>query len=96
MLVFFAIAAFATGSVDFAKLFDIAPTEGNSEFLPFGAIGILFALPFAIWFFLGIEELPLAAEESHRPDEGHPEGGRLGRRHAHPHRRCWCCSSTRR
>jgi ethanolamine permease len=78
VLLFFAVAAFATGSVDFANLFDIAPTEGNSEFLPFGAIGILFALPFAIWFFLGIEELPLAAEESTAPTKDIPKAGVWG------------------
>ena len=60
------------------KLFDIAPTEGNSPFLPFGGIGILFALPFAIWFFLGIEELPLAAEESHDPAKDIPKAGVWG------------------
>ena len=78
MIFFFVAAAFATGSVDFSRLFDIAPTEGNSEFLPFGAIGILFALPFAIWFFLGIEELPLAAEESHTPAKDIPKAGVWG------------------
>ncbi len=60
------------------SLFDIAPTEGNCEFLPFGGIGILFALPFAIWFFLGIEELPLAAEESHDPTKDIPKAGVWG------------------
>ena len=40
---------------------------GNSKFLPFGMSGVLAALPFAVWFFLGIEELPLAAEETHTP-----------------------------
>jgi ethanolamine permease len=78
VIFFFVIAAFVTGSVNFANLFDIAPTEGNSEFLPFGAIGILFALPFAIWFFLGIEELPLAAEESHTPAKDIPKAGVWG------------------
>jgi ethanolamine permease len=78
VLLFFAIAAITTGSVDFSRLFDIAPTEGNTEFLPFGAVGILFALPFAIWFFLGIEELPLAAEESHTPAKDIPKAGVWG------------------
>ena len=36
---------------------------------------ILFALPFAMWFFLGIEELPLAAEESHNPVRDIPKAG---------------------
>lgn len=78
VIAFFAIAAFATGSVDFSRLFDIAPTAGNTEFLPFGGIGILFALPFAIWFFLGIEELPLAAEESHTPAKDIPKASVWG------------------
>lgn len=78
VIAFFAIAAVATGSVDFSRLFDIEPTEGNTEFLPFGGIGILFALPFAIWFFLGIEELPLAAEESHTPAKDIPKASVWG------------------
>lgn len=78
VIVFFAIAAIATGSVDFGRLLDIAPTEGNTPFLPFGGIGILFALPFAIWFFLGIEELPLAAEEAHNPAKDIPKASVWG------------------
>jgi ethanolamine permease len=78
VIVFFAIAAIATGSVDFSKLLNIAPVDGNSTFLPFGGIGILFALPFAIWFFLGIEELPLAAEEAHNPSKDIPRAGVWG------------------
>ena len=40
---------------------------------------ILFALPFAMWFFLGIEELPLAAEESHNPERDIPRAGFIAR-----------------
>ena len=78
VLLFFVVAAFATGSVDFSRLLDITPTEGNTAFLPFGGIGILFALPFAIWFFLGIEELPLAAEESTNPSRDIPKASVWG------------------
>jgi ethanolamine permease len=78
VILFFAVASIATGSVDFGRLLDIEPTEGNSEFLPFGGIGILFALPFAIWFFLGIEELPLAAEEAHNPAKDIPKASVWG------------------
>jgi ethanolamine permease len=46
--------------------------------LPFGIAGIVAALPFAIWFFLGIEELPLAAEECHMPERDIPRGMVLG------------------
>jgi ethanolamine permease len=77
LLVFF-VMAFAAGAVDFSSLWNIAPTEGNTEFLPFGVLPILFALPFAMWFFLGIEELPLTAEEAHNPAKDIPRAGILG------------------
>ncbi|MEM7191577.1 MAG: ethanolamine permease, partial [Pseudomonadota bacterium] len=61
-------------SVD--NLFDIAPTDaaGASEFLPFGYIGIWAAIPFAMWFFLAIEGVPLAAEETQDPKRDLPRG----------------------
>ena len=78
VILLFAILAFANGAVDFGRLLDIAPAEGQSSFLPFGAVGILFALPFAIWFFLGIEELPLAAEEATNPARDIPKASVWG------------------
>src|ERR671918_2143225 len=47
---------------------------GDQGWLPDGIPGIFFALPFAIWFYLAIEELPLAAEESHDPKRDIPKG----------------------
>lgn len=44
------------------------------DWLPKGPWGIAYALPFAIWFFLAIEELPLAAEEAHDPKRDMPRG----------------------
>jgi ethanolamine permease len=81
ILVLFGILAFANGAVDFTKLWDIPADPsiaGSSEFLPFGYLGIIFALPFAMWFFLGIEELPLAAEESTNPTKDIPRAGIAG------------------
>ena len=78
ILVLFAVLALARGAVDFGKLFDIPAEAGGSTFLPFGVVGILYALPFAMWFFLGIEELPLAAEESHNPSRDIPKAGIWG------------------
>ena len=68
------------------SLWDIVPDPGQSAFLPHGVLPILFALPFAMWFFLGIEELPLAAEESHDPERDIPRAGFWARGHAHRHR----------
>jgi ethanolamine permease len=42
--------------------------------LPFGLAAAFSALPFAVWLFLGIEELPLAAEEAHDPQNDMPKG----------------------
>ena len=74
ILVFSLMAAFS-GLFSFENLLNIAPEEGQNAFLPFGWEGILWAIPFAVWFFLGIEELPLAAEESKDPSRDIPKAG---------------------
>jgi ethanolamine permease len=78
ILVLYGVLAVANGAVDFGKLLDIPAEEGGSSFLPFGVAGIFFALPFAMWFYLGIEELPLAAEETHQPGRDIPKAGIWG------------------
>jgi ethanolamine permease len=74
-----AIAAFVIGMIpqfEVANLFNIDPTNaaGASSFLPFGFVGIWAAFPFAIWFFLAIEGVPLAAEETRDPSTDMPKG----------------------
>ncbi|GGF97187.1 ethanolamine permease [Rhodococcoides trifolii] len=73
-LVIFVLAAL--GKFDASNLTDIAPTDaaGASSFLPFGYLGIWSAVPFAIWFFLAIEGVPLAAEEAKDPTRNVPRG----------------------
>jgi len=51
---------------------------GGGPFLPAGIAGALAQLPFAVWLFLAIEQLPLAAEESHTPQRDLPKGILLG------------------
>jgi len=48
--------------------------QGGGSWLPFGIAGALGALPFAVWLFLAIEQLPLAAEESDDPKRDMPKG----------------------
>src|SRR4029077_7708885 len=48
--------------------------QGNGPLLPFGFKGVFAALPFAVWLFLAIEQLPLAAEESIDPSRDMPRG----------------------
>lgn len=52
--------------------------EGNGPMFPFGFSGVLATLPFAVWLFLAIEQLPLAAEESVDPKRDMPKGILLG------------------
>ncbi|TQK17777.1 ethanolamine:proton symporter (EAT family) [Microbacterium sp. SLBN-154] len=75
IIVVFSLMAVFSGAFQWANLWDIAPDPGQTAFLPHGVLPILFALPFAMWFFLGIEELPLAAEESHNPVRDIPKAG---------------------
>lgn len=52
--------------------------DGGGPFFPFGLAGAFAAMPFAVWLYLGIEELPLAAEEAHDPAKDMPKGLILG------------------
>ncbi|MBE0379968.1 ethanolamine permease [Pseudoalteromonas prydzensis] len=78
-LAIFAIIATAIALIthfDASRLFDIAMTDavGASEFLPFGWYGVWAALPFAMWLFLAVEGVPLAAEEAKDPGKDVPKG----------------------
>ncbi|WP_326599997.1 ethanolamine permease [Streptomyces sp. NBC_01803] len=67
-LVVFACGAFTDFSAD--SLNDIpvdSDALGSSSWLPFGLLGIWAAFPFGMWFFLGVEGVPLAAEETRDP-----------------------------
>jgi ethanolamine permease len=72
ILAFFFISVLASGKFDSSLWTNIKPDAGGSSFLPHGLGGIFPAIPFAIWFYLAIEELPLAAEESHDPKRDVP------------------------
>jgi ethanolamine permease len=88
VLVFFFLAAIFSGKLDFNNWTNISSTlnpdgslkeiaGGGGSFFPFGISGIFKSLPFAIWFFLAIEEVPLAAEESMDPRRDVPRGATL-------------------
>ena len=74
-LIVFAVSAI--GHFDPANLTNIAVDSGAtgaSSFLPHGYLGIWAAIPFAIWFFLAVEGVPLAAEETANPERNVPRG----------------------
>ncbi|HIG40784.1 MAG TPA: amino acid permease [Gammaproteobacteria bacterium] len=55
-------------------LWNIPAEPGQSTFLPKGWVGVGAALPFAIWLYLAIEQLPLAAEEATDISRNMPRG----------------------
>ena len=66
------LAVFWTGAIPHFDLHRWA-----SPYFPAGAsrtAASLVELPFALWLYLGIEQLPLAAEESHDPKQDMPRG----------------------
>ncbi len=76
VLLVFWVSALPHFDLDWAL--NIEPKVGATRWLPYGPIGVLGALPFAIWFFLAIEQLPLAAEEAEAPSRDLPRGLLLG------------------
>jgi ethanolamine permease len=85
VLAIFYVSALVSGKFDPSLWFNIPKNwdkettsalleNGGGPFLPFGISGIFQALPFAIWFYLAIEEIPLAAEESLDPRRDVPKG----------------------
>lgn len=70
----------ALSNMDFNRYaMDVGPggshlPDGHGPFLPGGIEGIFLAMPFAVWLFLAVEQLPLAAEESHAPEKDMPRG----------------------
>ena len=71
ILLVFWIGAIPHFSWDWAL--NIPPAPGQSPWLPFGWGGMFYALPFAVWFFLAIEQVPLAAEEAQQPRRDLPK-----------------------
>lgn len=66
VLVVFYAAVLGKGAFQSGLLFNVAPDPGHSATgLPKGWFGVFAAFPFAIWWYLAIESLPLAAEETH-------------------------------
>ncbi len=71
------LAVFWVGAIPHVDFMTHAVSEGPDgapTFLPHGWTGFFGCLPFAVWFFLAIEELPLAAEEAHDPKRDMPRG----------------------
>jgi ethanolamine permease len=79
-LAVFYVSVLLSGQFDFNRwALNIGPDgaelpNGGGPFLPMGIAGIFATMPFAVWLFLAIEQLPLAAEETHDPQRDMPKG----------------------
>lgn len=77
VLIFFFVVALP--HVDFFKYAlnigtaaDGALPDGNGPWLPFGLTGVMLSLPFGVYMFLAVEQLPLTAEEAKNPTRDMP------------------------
>jgi ethanolamine permease len=77
LLVFYG-GALATGAFSWQNAMNVPPDPGASSFLPKGWHGIFAAMPYAVWFYLAIEQLPLSAEESYDVERDMPRALRWG------------------
>ena len=78
ILIIFYGGVIFTGKFDFDLAMNIEPDPGNSKWLPFGFKGVALALPYAVWLYLAIEQLPLAAEEATNVKRDMPKAIILG------------------
>lgn len=78
VLLFFYGGAVLTGAFSWDKTLNIPPEAGGTWFLPRGWHGVFAALPYAVWFYLAIEQLPLSAQESYHAERDMPRALKWG------------------
>jgi ethanolamine permease len=79
ILIIFYVSAIVSGAFSWSNLFSVQADAGQSAtWLPKGWYGVFATLPFAIWFYLAIEELPLAAEETENVSRDMPRAMLFG------------------
>ena len=74
LLILLAFYLSALSHFSWEALWNIEPDAGQNRWLPKGWGSVGAALPFAIWLYLAIEQLPLAAEESRNITRDMPRG----------------------
>ncbi len=78
MLAVFYVSMLISGVFKPELLFNIPPDIGQATWLPKGWNGVFAAIPYGIWFYLAIEQLPLAAEETRDVPHNMPVALKLG------------------
>ena len=75
----FYVSMLVSGVFQPELLFNVPPEPGQSaNWLPNGWNGVFAAIPFAIWLYLAIEQLPMTAEETDEVPNNMPTGMILG------------------
>ncbi|WAL58622.1 amino acid permease [Thermocoleostomius sinensis] len=74
VLAIFSVSILLSGLFNPDLLLNIPPNPGQSVWLPKGWGGVFAAIPYGIWFYLAIEQLPLAAEETQDINRSMPAG----------------------
>lgn len=72
VLAIFYSGALFTGAFHWNNVLNVAADSGATRYFPRGWFGIFAALPYAVWFYLGIEQVPLCAEETHNVERDVP------------------------
>ena len=72
------LALFCGSMAQFAQTANLVSHAGVGGFFPHGAFGILAAIPYALWMFLGVEQAALAAEETFDPGRAMPKALTIG------------------
>jgi ethanolamine permease len=78
VLIFFYASALVTNSFSWSNALNVPAQPGGSAFLPHGYYGVFAAMPYAVWFYLAIEQLPLSAEESYDAERDMPRALKWG------------------
>jgi len=78
VLVVFYIGALWAGAFHWSNALNIVPAPGATHFMPKGWFGVFAALPYAVWFYLAIEQLPLSSEETYDVERDMPRALKWG------------------
>lgn len=74
-LVVFYGCMLGAGVFSWDLLFNVPADPGQSEtWLPHGWYGVFAAIPYAIWFYLAVEQVPMSAEETRKVSKNLPKG----------------------
>lgn len=78
IVIIFALFVWYTDSFLIEFIFNLPPDTNQSRYMPKGWWGVFAALPFAMWFYLPLEQVSFVAEEVHHPAQEIPAALKRG------------------